>query len=155
MAARIDSVLADPLIDVEPLDANARRGQVVHDESEPRIGLVVRQARAQTDLVCSRKRAPGRHRCSKLTVTGAKPRPIRNATATIARGATTYAAEIDRRGDIRFTQRRNIKPGRYRLTINEKPRKIVVREKNGKLLHCALQRMITTTPITIRWSRKK
>jgi hypothetical protein len=54
MAARIDSVLANPLMDLEPLDPNARRGQVVHDESEPCIGFVVRQARAQTDLVaCS------------------------------------------------------------------------------------------------------
>jgi hypothetical protein len=69
------------------------------------------------------------------------------------RAGRVYAADTNRRGAVRLTQRRTITPGRYRLIMREKPRKMIVR-RGGKRLHRAEQHMITIVPITIGWSRK-
>jgi hypothetical protein len=108
--------------------------------------------------VCRPKRASarssqqGRRRCTKRTVTGVRPPRTRKVTATLTRAGRTYAWETDRRGAIRLTQRRRITPGRYRLIIRKKPKKMIVRH-NGKRLHRAEQHMITIVPLTIRWTR--
>lgn len=109
--------------------------------------------------VCRRKRAAARasqsrrSRCIKRTVTGwKKPPRLRKVTARLTHAGRVYAAENDRRGGIRLTQRRKITPGRYRLIVREKPKKMIVRD-NGKRLHRAEQHMITIVPMTIRWTR--
>jgi hypothetical protein len=108
--------------------------------------------------VCRRKRAAAQRRgprCVRPTVTGLKKPPrLRKVTARLYRAGRVYAAENDRRGGVRQTQRRNITPGRYRLVFEEKRRKLIVRH-NGRLLHRAEQRMVTIVPLEIRWSRRK
>ena len=94
----------------------------------------------------------GRRRCSRRTVAGLRPPRTRKATATLTRAGRIYAAETNRRGAIRLTQHRTITPGRYRLIIHSKPKRIIVRHK-GKRLHWARHHHITTVPVTIRWSR--
>ncbi len=89
--------------------------------------------------VCRSKRTGSSSRlaaCTKRTVKGVRPPDRRNVTATLERAGRVYAKETARRGDIRLTQQRTIMPGRYRLILRTKPRKIVVR-RNGKLLHRA------------------
>jgi hypothetical protein len=100
----------------------------------------------------ARSSQQGRRRCTKRTVTGVRPPRTRKVTATLTRAGRIYAAETDRRGAIRLTQRRRITPGRYRLIIRKKPKKMIVRHK-GKRLHRAEQHMITIVPLTIRWTR--
>jgi hypothetical protein len=105
--------------------------------------------------ICPPKRASAsssqrsHRRCTKRTVTGVRPPRTRKVTATLTRAGRIYAADIDRRGPILLTQRRRITPGRYKLIIKEKPKKMIVRH-NGKRLHRAMQHMITMVPITIR-----
>jgi hypothetical protein len=112
-------------------------------------------------IVCSSKRSTarssqrGQRRCTKRAVTGMRGSRIRQATATLTRFGRVYAAETNRRGAIRLTQRRTITPGRYKLIIRAKPRKMIVRDENGKRLHRAEQHMITIVPMTIRWTRRK
>lgn len=96
---------------------------------------------------------PGR-RCARRTVTGLeRPPRRRGVTATLTRAGRVYASEQDRRGGVRLTQRRTITPGRYRLTMREKPERMIVRH-NGRRLHRAEQRMITIVPITIGWTQR-
>jgi hypothetical protein len=112
--------------------------------------------------VCRSKRASarssqrGRRRCTKRTVTGVRPRRyhMRNVTATLERAGRVHAADSDRRGGIRLTPRRDITPGRYRLVMRKKPKKMIVRH-HGKRLHRAEQHIITIVPITIPWTQKR
>jgi hypothetical protein len=135
--------------------------------SAAQAGRAARAARALAPrrerfkiTVCRSKRASarssqrGRRRCTKRTVTGVPPRRYhkRNVTATLERAGRVHAADTNRRGSIRLTQRRTITPGRYRLIMRKKPKKMIVRH-NGKRLHRAEQHMITIVPLTIRWTR--
>jgi hypothetical protein len=108
--------------------------------------------------VCRRKRAGSSQRrsprCTKRTVKGVRPPDRRRVTATLERAGRVYARETDRRGIIRLTQRRTITPGRYRLILQKKPRKIIVR-RNGKRLHRAEQHMLQVVRVKIGWTRHK
>jgi hypothetical protein len=100
--------------------------------------------------VCSRHAG-----CARRAVTGMKKPPpgLRGVTAKLMRGGRVYAADNARSGGVRLTQRRAITPGRYRLVMRKKPKRMIVRDEHGKRLHRARQHMITIVPITVRWTR--
>ena len=140
--------------------ATASRAQAARAERAARASAA-RKVRYKI-TVCRSKRAfarasqQGRRRCTKRTVTGVRPlrRHRRKVTATLTRAGLVYAADTNRRGAIRLTQRRTITPGRYTLILRKKPKRMIVRH-HGKRLHRAEQHVITTVPVTIRWTRGK
>lgn len=94
--------------------------------------------------------------CARRVVIGTKkpPRGVRRVTAKLMRAGRVYATDNDRRGGVRLTQRRTITPGRYRLVMREKPKRMIVRDEHGKRLHRAKQHMITIVPVTVGWTRR-
>jgi hypothetical protein len=83
-------------------------------------------------------------RCATRTVTGAEPRGIRHATATLTRGRRTYAAGTVTRGRIQLTVGQPIRAGKYALTVSERP------APSGRNRHRPLTALHTVVPITIR-----
>jgi hypothetical protein len=118
--------------------------------------LAPRTKRFKITVCRSKSSQRGGRRCTRRTVKGVPPRRYhkRKVTATLERAGRIHAKDGDRSGGIRLTQRRRITPGRYRLIMRKKPKKIIVRD-HGKRLHRAKQRMITIVPVTIRWTRKR
>jgi hypothetical protein len=133
----------------------AAAGSAAQASQAPRARQAARRERFKITVCRPRSSQRGGRRCVKRTVAGPKKPPrLRKVTATLTRAGRVYAAERNRRGGIRLTQRRTITPGRYRLIVREKPERMIVRHR-GKRLHRAEQHMITIVPMTIRWTRRK
>jgi hypothetical protein len=91
---------------------------------------------------------PPRGRCVTHTIRDMPPPRIRQATAILTRRGRTYATGTDIHGNIRLKERRKIRVGRYRLTIKQKPRKLIARQ-NGRRLHTAQQQVVINVPINV------
>ena len=91
---------------------------------------------------------PPSGRCVTHSLRQLPPPKIRRATAILTRGGRTYATGTDIRGRIRLNERRKIGPGRFRLTIKQKPRKFIVRQ-NGRRLHTAEQHVVINVPVNL------
>ena len=152
------STNATPMSSDEELSRCGAAGATTASASRAMGAARARQASARREKpfkinICRPKPASrGRHRCEKLTVTGMRPPRVDKVTATLTRAGKTYAHEMDRHGPILLTQKRPMTPGRYKLIIREKPRKMIER-RNGKRLHTAELHKLTIVPVTIRWAR--
>ena len=91
---------------------------------------------------------PPSGRCVTHALRQLPPPKIRRATAILTRGGRTYATGTDIRGRIRIKERRKIGPGRFRLTIKQKPRKFIARQK-GRRLHTAEQHIVINVPVNL------
>ena len=117
----------------------------VSDSPSNALGGVRRKAATRSFklTVC-----PPSGRCVTHTVRQLPPPKIRRATAILTRAGRTYATGTDIRGHIRLNERRKLRTGRYRLTIRQKPRKMIVRQ-NGRRLHTAEQHVVINVPLNV------
>ena len=95
----------------------------------------------------------GRLRCTKRTFTGLRPPRTHRLGVTATRtraGPRLRCGERPRRSDPARSSAGLSHPGPYKLTIAKKPKRIIVRDQNGKRLHWAMHHSTTSMPVTIR-----